>query len=73
MVNLARRNIKRFGVASSKKGQKLGGANGPTGIQAQWGEILSEGAFYSVSHIITYPSKELCSKMALGEGGVSLP
>ena len=28
---------------------------------------------YSVSHIITYPSKELCSKMALGEGGVSLP
>ena len=24
---------------------------------------------YSVSHIITYPSKELCSKMALGEGG----
>ena len=28
---------------------------------------------YSVSHIITYPSKELCSKMALGEVGVSLP
>ena len=28
---------------------------------------------YSVSHIITYPSKELCSKMALEEGGVSLP
>ena len=28
---------------------------------------------YSVSHIITYPSKELCSKMALGEMGVSLP
>ena len=27
----------------------------------------------SVSHIITYPSKELCSKMALGEVGVSLP
>ena len=45
MLNLARRNIKRFGVASCKKGQKLGGANGPTGIQAQWGEILSEGAF----------------------------
>ena len=45
MLSLARRNIKRFGVASSKKGQKLGGANGPTGIQAQWGEILSEGAF----------------------------
>ena len=45
MLNLARRNIKRFGVASSKKGQKLGGANGPTGIPAQWGEILSKGAF----------------------------
>ena len=29
--------------------------------------------WYSVSHIITYPSKELCSKIALGEGGVSLP
>ena len=28
--------------------------------------------WYSVSHIITYPSKELCSKMALGEVGVSL-
>ena len=28
---------------------------------------------YSVSHIITYPSKELCSKMALGEVGVSIP
>ena len=28
---------------------------------------------YSVCHIITYPSKELCSKMALGEVGVSLP
>ena len=26
---------------------------------------------YSVSHIITFPSKELCSKMALGEVGVS--
>ena len=45
MLSLARQNIKRFGVASSKKGQKLGGANGPTGIQAQWGEILSEEAF----------------------------
>ena len=28
---------------------------------------------YSVSHIITYPSKELCSKLALGEVGMSLP
>ena len=28
---------------------------------------------YSVSHIITYPSKELCSKMALREVGMSLP
>ena len=28
---------------------------------------------YSVSHIITYASKELCSKMALGEVGVSFP
>ena len=45
MLNLARRNIKRFGVASSKKGQKLEGANGPTGIPAQWGEILFEGEF----------------------------
>ena len=45
MLNLARRNIKRFGVASSKKGQKLGGANGPTGIPAQWGKIHSKGAF----------------------------
>ena len=27
---------------------------------------------YSVSHIITYPSKGLCSKMALEEVGVSL-
>ena len=26
-----------------------------------------------ISHIITYPSKEQCSKMALGEVGVSLP
>ena len=42
MLNLARRNSKIFGVASSKKGQKLGGA---TGILAQWSEILSEGAF----------------------------
>ena len=31
------------------------------------------GLRYSVSHIITYPSKELCSKMALREVGVSLP
>ena len=28
---------------------------------------------YSVPHIITNPSKELCSKMALGEVGVSFP
>ena len=35
--------------------------------------IRALGPQYSVSHIITYPSKELCSKMALGEGGVSLP
>ena len=28
---------------------------------------------YSVIHISTHPSKELCSKMALGEVGVSLP
>ena len=28
---------------------------------------------YSVCHIITYPSKELCSKIALGKMGVSLP
>ena len=28
---------------------------------------------YSVCHIITYPSRELCSKMALGEVGLSLP
>ena len=45
MLNLALRNFKIFGVASGKKGQKLGGANGPTGIPAQWGEILSEGEF----------------------------
>jgi hypothetical protein len=45
MLNLARRNIKRFGVASSKKGKKLGGANGPTGIPAQWVKILYEGEF----------------------------
>ena len=37
-------------------------------------KIISFAKFvYSVSHIITYPSKELFSKMALGEGGVSLP
>ena len=35
--------------------------------------VFLEEPLYSVSHIITYPSKELCSKMALGEGGVSLP
>ena len=29
--------------------------------------------FYSVIHISTHPSKELCCKMALGEVGVSLP
>jgi hypothetical protein len=28
---------------------------------------------YSVIHISTHPSKELCSKMALGEVGLSLP
>ena len=28
---------------------------------------------YSVSHNFIYPSKELCSKMDLGEVGVSLP
>ena len=28
---------------------------------------------YSVIHIPTHPSKELCSKMALGEVGLSLP
>ena len=28
---------------------------------------------YSVSHNFIYPSKELCSKIALGEVGVSLP
>ena len=28
---------------------------------------------YSVSHIITNPIKELCSKMTPGEVGVSLP
>ena len=32
-----------------------------------------KGYCYSVCHIITYPSKELCSKMALGEVGVYLP
>ena len=37
------------------------------------GHILSLGTEYSVCHIIAYPSKELCSKMALGEVGVSLP
>ena len=31
------------------------------------------GSTYSVSHNFIYPSKELCSKMALGEVGVSLP
>ena len=29
--------------------------------------------YYSVSHISIHPSKELCSKMAPGEVGVSLP
>ena len=28
---------------------------------------------YSVIHISIHPSKELCSKMVLGEVGVSLP
>ena len=31
------------------------------------------GAIYSVIHISIHPSKELCSKMAPGEVGVSLP
>ena len=35
--------------------------------------LVPEGFSYSVSHIITYPSKELCSKKALGEVAVSLP
>ena len=34
---------------------------------------LTSEYVYSVSHIITYPSKELCSKMALGVMGMSLP
>ena len=43
-----------------------------------WSKIVNELLIgkkmgYSVSHIITYPSKELCSIMALGEVGVSLP
>ena len=38
--------------------------------RAEWPTFLPS---YSVSHIITYPSKELCSKMALGEVVVSLP
>ena len=32
-----------------------------------------KGNPYSVIHISTHPCKELCSKMALGEVGVSLP
>ena len=35
--------------------------------------ILSASAKYSVCLNFTYPSKELCTKMALGEVGVSLP
>ena len=34
---------------------------------------LDQVSKYSVCHIITYPSKELYSKMALGEVEVSLP
>ena len=34
---------------------------------------VAERLCYSVSHNFIYPSKELCSKMALGEVGVSLP
>ena len=36
---------------------------------AKMGEII----VYSVSHNFVAPSKELCSKMALGEVEVSLP
>ena len=48
------------------------------GIHAHYGVIL-EGTVektvrtYSVIHISIHPSKELCSKMAPGEVGVSLP
>ena len=33
--------------------------------------ILSMYSLYSVSHIITHPSKELCCKMSLGKVGVT--
>ena len=36
-------------------------------------KVFRQNRDYSVSHIITYPSKELCSKMALGEVSVPLP
>ena len=36
-------------------------------------ENSKSNRMYSVIHISTHPSKELCSKMALGEVGVSLP
>ena len=35
-------------------------------------ENSKSNRMYSVIHISTHPSKELCSKMALGEVGVSL-
>ena len=35
--------------------------------------IINPWKVYSVSHISIHPSKRLCSKMALGEVGVSLP
>ena len=49
-------------------------AHGPEALPLL--SVHSENYFllsYSVSHVITYPSKELCSKMALGDAGVSLP
>ena len=48
-------------------------AHGPEALPLL--SVHSENYFllsYSVSHVITYPSKELCCKMALGEVGVSL-
>ena len=36
-------------------------------------EIYLDEFIYSVIHDSIAPSKELCSKMALGEVGVSLP
>ena len=43
-------------------------------VQVQINQLTGKiFARYSVSHIITYLSKELCSKIALGEVGVSPP